>query len=151
MICIEFACNFHAVLAMKASMKWHKQRKIINLVSPIGNTNQRMGVHGPQNISEVESGAMEEKASPVELYNSWKPPRQVLNKEYLHSLSLFSYVFLEIGIVFIWDNDWKSTNNESHKSCRKYKIENRGNRDLWIHQRWDHVPRRSKHPIFDAK
>jgi hypothetical protein len=28
--------------------------------SYIGNTNQRMGVHGPMNISEVGSGAMEE-------------------------------------------------------------------------------------------
>jgi hypothetical protein len=26
----------------------------------MGNTNQRMGVHGPLNISEVGSGAMEE-------------------------------------------------------------------------------------------
>jgi hypothetical protein len=29
-------------------------------LSPIGNTNQRMGVHGILNISEVGSGAMEE-------------------------------------------------------------------------------------------
>jgi hypothetical protein len=28
--------------------------------SIIGNTNQRMGVHGPLNISEVGSGAVEE-------------------------------------------------------------------------------------------
>jgi hypothetical protein len=34
---------------------------VINLISPVGNTNQRMGVHGPLHIiSEVESGAMEE-------------------------------------------------------------------------------------------
>jgi hypothetical protein len=32
----------------------------INLTSLKGNTNQRMGVHGPPNISEVGSGAMEE-------------------------------------------------------------------------------------------
>jgi hypothetical protein len=32
----------------------------------IGNTNQRMGVHGPLNISEVRSGAMEEQASPAD-------------------------------------------------------------------------------------
>jgi hypothetical protein len=29
-----------------------------NLISPIGKANQRMGVHGPLNISEVGSGAM---------------------------------------------------------------------------------------------
>jgi hypothetical protein len=29
---------------------------VINLISPIGNTNQRMGVHGPLNISEAGSG-----------------------------------------------------------------------------------------------
>jgi hypothetical protein len=29
-------------------------------MSPIGNTNQRMGVYGPLNISEVGSGVMEE-------------------------------------------------------------------------------------------
>jgi hypothetical protein len=33
---------------------------VINLVSLKGNTNQRMGVHGPPNTSEVGSGAMEE-------------------------------------------------------------------------------------------
>jgi hypothetical protein len=33
---------------------------IFNFISPIGNTNQRMGEHGPLNISEVGSGAMEE-------------------------------------------------------------------------------------------
>jgi hypothetical protein len=34
----------------------------INLLSPKGNTNQKMGVHGPLNIlvSEMVSGAMEE-------------------------------------------------------------------------------------------
>jgi hypothetical protein len=37
-----------------------KIAKVIDLISPIGNTNQRMGVHGPLNISEVGSGAMEE-------------------------------------------------------------------------------------------
>ena len=33
---------------------------VINIISPIGNTNQRMGVHGPLNILEVGSGALEE-------------------------------------------------------------------------------------------
>jgi hypothetical protein len=32
----------------------------MNLISTKVNTNQRMGVHGPLNISEVGSGAMEE-------------------------------------------------------------------------------------------
>jgi hypothetical protein len=32
----------------------------ITISNLIGNPNQRMGVHGPLNISEVESGAMEE-------------------------------------------------------------------------------------------
>jgi hypothetical protein len=31
-----------------------------NIISPIGNTNQRMGVHGTLDISDVGSGAMEE-------------------------------------------------------------------------------------------
>jgi hypothetical protein len=36
-----------------------KKRTVINLISPIGNANQRMGdIHGPLNISEVGSGAM---------------------------------------------------------------------------------------------
>jgi hypothetical protein len=29
----------------------------INIITPLGNTNQRMGVHGPLNISEVGSSA----------------------------------------------------------------------------------------------
>jgi hypothetical protein len=37
----------------------------MNLISLIGNTNQRMGVHGPLNISEVGSGAMEEYKHPL--------------------------------------------------------------------------------------
>jgi hypothetical protein len=41
-------------------MKYQKERTVFNLISPIGNTNQRMGVHGHLNISEVGSGAMEE-------------------------------------------------------------------------------------------
>jgi hypothetical protein len=32
----------------------------INPISYLGNTNQRMGVHGPLKTSEVGSGAMEE-------------------------------------------------------------------------------------------
>jgi predicted nucleotidyltransferase len=40
--------------------KKKKTRTVINLISPIGNTNQRMGVHGSLNKSEVGSGAMEE-------------------------------------------------------------------------------------------
>ena len=40
-------------------------------LSAIGNTNQRMGAHGPLNISEVGSDAMEEKASPAD--RSWPP------------------------------------------------------------------------------
>jgi hypothetical protein len=38
----------------------NNEQYIINLTSPIGNTNQRMGVNKPLNISELESGAMEE-------------------------------------------------------------------------------------------
>jgi hypothetical protein len=37
---------------------YREMTKITNS-SPIGNTNQRTGVHGPLNISEVGSGAME--------------------------------------------------------------------------------------------
>jgi hypothetical protein len=33
-------------------LKWLKQRTVINLISPIGNTSQRMGVHASLNISE---------------------------------------------------------------------------------------------------
>jgi hypothetical protein len=33
---------------------------IINLISPVGNTNQIMGKHGPLNLSKVGSGAQEE-------------------------------------------------------------------------------------------
>jgi hypothetical protein len=40
----------------------HEMRKITNIIQshPIGNTNQRTGVHGPLNISEVRPGAMKE-------------------------------------------------------------------------------------------
>jgi hypothetical protein len=37
-----------------------KCRTVFNPTGPIGNTNQRMGVHGPLNISEMGSCAMEE-------------------------------------------------------------------------------------------
>jgi hypothetical protein len=33
-----------------------KNNAVINLISPVGNTNQRMGVHGPLNISEGGGG-----------------------------------------------------------------------------------------------
>jgi hypothetical protein len=36
---------------------------------------------------------------------------------------------------------------QSQKSCRKYKSENGENTNLWIKKMWDHVPRRSKHPL----
>jgi hypothetical protein len=39
-----------------------------------------------------------------------------------------------------------TNNHRSHKSCGKYKSENRANKDFWIYQRWDQVLRRSKHP-----
>jgi hypothetical protein len=32
------------------SMKCGEQRIVINLISPVGNTNQRMGEHGPLDI-----------------------------------------------------------------------------------------------------
>jgi hypothetical protein len=39
----------------------NEMKKITNsLISPIGNANQRMRKHGPLNISEVGSDAMEE-------------------------------------------------------------------------------------------
>jgi hypothetical protein len=37
-----------------------KNNEYYSISSPIGNTNQRVGEHGPLNISEVGSGAMEE-------------------------------------------------------------------------------------------
>jgi hypothetical protein len=42
---------------------WHLKFHSENywpLINPIGSTNQRMGVHGSLNISEMGSGAMEE-------------------------------------------------------------------------------------------
>jgi hypothetical protein len=37
--------------------KCHKQRAIINLISDVGNTNQRMGKHGPLDVPQAGSGA----------------------------------------------------------------------------------------------
>jgi hypothetical protein len=36
---------------------------------------------------------------------------------------------------------------KKRKSCRKHKSENGINTHLWIYQRWDQVPRRSKYPL----
>jgi hypothetical protein len=42
---------------LEHEMKRKKPKQtVINPISPIGNIDQRMGVHGPLNISEVESG-----------------------------------------------------------------------------------------------
>jgi hypothetical protein len=38
--------------------------------------------------------------------------------------------------------------HRSDKSYRKYKSENRANRKLQIYQKWDQVPRRSKHSCW---
>jgi hypothetical protein len=40
-----------------------------------------------------------------------------------------------------------TNSHQSHKSCRKYKSENGANKDPWINQKWDQVPRRSKYPL----
>jgi hypothetical protein len=52
------------IAGTKLTTTLYEMTKITNSIqshiSPIGNTNQRMGVHGPLNISEVGSGAMEE-------------------------------------------------------------------------------------------
>jgi hypothetical protein len=77
MIYLPFAYNalnnmymYHEVQVSNFSLIAHKHTyiryemiKITNSdqsYKPIGNTYQRMGVHGPLNISEVGSGAMEE-------------------------------------------------------------------------------------------
>jgi hypothetical protein len=36
--------------------------------------------------------------------------------------------------------------DQSHKFCRKNKLENGGKHGPWIYQRWDQVSRRSKYP-----
>jgi hypothetical protein len=41
-------------------IKWHKYRIIINHLSPVGDTKQRMGKHGLLGIPEEGSGAKEE-------------------------------------------------------------------------------------------
>ncbi|XP_056016734.1 uncharacterized protein LOC130053461, partial [Ostrea edulis] len=38
--------------------------------------------------------------------------------------------------------------DQSHNSYKQYKIDSWANTDLWTHQRWDQVPRRSKHPLL---
>jgi hypothetical protein len=42
-------------------------------------------------------------------------------------------------------NDTHNKQHRSLKSWRKYKSENGANTDLWIYQRWEQMPRRSKH------
>jgi hypothetical protein len=54
--CAEVWCPHHEMTKITISNQSHTHL----CHSPIGNTNQWMGVHGPLNISEVDSGAMEE-------------------------------------------------------------------------------------------
>ncbi|XP_056020094.1 titin-like isoform X2 [Ostrea edulis] len=43
----------------------------------------------------------------------------------------------------------KITNSDqSHNSYKQYKIDSWANTDPWTHQRWDQVPKRSKHPLL---
>jgi hypothetical protein len=62
---------------------------------------------------------------------------------------------LHVADVFLPNNGVRMNRNynlnktatiTSHKFCRKYRSENRANRGPWVYQRWDQVPRRSKHP-----
>jgi hypothetical protein len=62
---------------------------------------------------------------------------------YHQSLDCSKYVSCDMIVCF----SWYVNSHQSHKSHRKYKFENRANTDLQIYQRWDQVPRRSKHPI----
>ncbi|XP_048730689.2 uncharacterized protein LOC125647898 isoform X1 [Ostrea edulis] len=40
-----------------------------------------------------------------------------------------------------------TNSDQSHNSYKEYKIDSWANTDPWIYQRWDQVPRRSKHPL----
>jgi hypothetical protein len=55
---LEQTQNSHIELLYNVRVKWNKQRTVINLVSPIGTTNQDTVIcqHVPLNISEMGSG-----------------------------------------------------------------------------------------------
>ena len=55
--------------------------------------------------------------------------------------------FPKINLSLFFHEKAKSRNNPPPKK-KQYKSKYMANTDPWIYQRWDQVPRRSKHPLL---